>query len=52
MADCGGLTVSAEQLASAAAPPLPRNTGPLQLLLSDLGLTDELGERLGIETVG
>jgi hypothetical protein len=52
VADCGGLTVSAEQLASAAAPPLPRNTGPLQLLLADLGLTDELGERLGIETVG
>lgn len=49
VARCGGLAVSAEQLAAAAAPPLPRNTGPLQLLLADLGLTEELGERIGIE---
>jgi P-aminobenzoate N-oxygenase AurF len=45
----GGLVVSAGQLADAAPRPAPRDTGPLQLLLADLGLTDELGERLGIE---
>ena len=49
VADRGGLALSAGQLAAAAPPPLPRNTGPLQLLLADLGLTEELGERIGIE---
>jgi hypothetical protein len=47
----GGVDVSVEQLVDAASghPGPPRDTAPLELLLRDLSLTEELGPALGIE---
>jgi alpha-N-dichloroacetyl-p-aminophenylserinol N-oxygenase len=45
VAACGGVRTSAEEVTAAAAarPAAPRDTGPLQALLADLGLAGELG---------
>jgi len=49
VAATGGLELSAERLAAVAAekPTPARDTGPLQLLLSDLGLDGELAPAMG-----
>jgi alpha-N-dichloroacetyl-p-aminophenylserinol N-oxygenase len=48
VAGAGGLDVSAEQVATITStkPPRPRDTGPLQVLLADLDLTEDLGAAL------
>ena len=43
VAAAGEVEISAERLARAARPAPPRDTGPLQILLAELGLTTELG---------
>ncbi|MGW1375717.1 diiron oxygenase [Streptomyces sp. NPDC002446] len=48
VAAAGGMDVTADELRSAAAnrPAAPRDTGPLQTLLADLGLAEELAPAL------
>jgi len=48
VAAAGGLDITAQQLAEASLrPPAPRDTGPLRVLLAELGLTEELSVALG-----
>ncbi|MFI7090956.1 diiron oxygenase [Streptomyces lydicus] len=50
VAATGGMAVTADELRDAAAgrPAAPRDTGPLQSLLADLGLSEDLGPALAI----
>ncbi|UKY51640.1 diiron oxygenase [Streptomyces inhibens] len=50
VARTGGMDVTADELREAAAnrPAAPRDTGPLQTLLADLGLSEALGPALAV----
>ncbi|MFE0374260.1 diiron oxygenase [Streptomyces inhibens] len=50
VARTGGMDITADELREAAAnrPAAPRDTGPLQTLLADLGLSEALGPALAI----
>lgn len=52
VAEAGGVSTAADELAALAGsrPAAPRDLAPLEILLNDLGLTDELAPALGLAT--